>query len=255
MKEKQITEIIIRNHFERLLNALESDVIIAGGGPSSLTAAFYLAKAGKKVVVLERKLSLGGGTWGGGMGFKFAVVEGNCLEILKDMGIRYKHEGADLYSVDSIELASGLIFSALQAGAEIFNLVSVEDLVLSDGRVKGVVINSSPIEIAKLHVDPITLMAKAVVDATGHDLEVVRVLLRKNNVKLYTETGDILGERSMDAEEGERITVEKTGEVFPGLYVAGMAACACFGGPRMGPIFGGMLLSGRKLAEILKEKV
>ncbi|MEO0286547.1 MAG: sulfide-dependent adenosine diphosphate thiazole synthase [candidate division WOR-3 bacterium] len=255
MKEKQITEIIIRNHFERLLNALESDVIIAGGGPSSLTAAFYLAKAGKKVVVLERKLSLGGGTWGGGMGFKFAVVEGNCLEILKDMGIRYKHEGADLYSVDSIELASGLIFSALQAGAEIFNLVSVEDLVLSDGRVKGVVINSSPIEIAKLHVDPITLMAKAVVDATGHDLEVVRVLLRKNNVKLSTETGDILGERSMDAEEGERITVEKTGEVFPGLYVAGMAACACFGGPRMGPIFGGMLLSGRKLAEILKEKV
>ncbi|MEO0273233.1 MAG: sulfide-dependent adenosine diphosphate thiazole synthase [candidate division WOR-3 bacterium] len=255
MKEKQITEIIIRNHFERLLNALESDVIIAGGGPSSLTAAFYLAKAGKKVVVLERKLSLGGGTWGGGMGFKFAVVEGNCLEILKDMGIRYKHEGADLYSVDSIELASGLIFSALQAGAEIFNLVSVEDLVLSDGRVKGVVINSSPIEIAKLHVDPITLMAKAVVDATGHDLEVVRVLLRKNNVKLYTETGDILGERSMDAEEGERITVEKTGEVFPGLYVAGMAACACFGGPRMGPIFGGMLLSGRKLAEILKEEV
>ncbi|MEO0251485.1 MAG: sulfide-dependent adenosine diphosphate thiazole synthase [candidate division WOR-3 bacterium] len=255
MKEKQITEIIIRNHFERLLNALESDVIIAGGGPSSLTAAFYLAKAGKKVVVLERKLSLGGGTWGGGMGFKFAVVEGNCLEILKDMGIRYKHEGADLYSVDSIELASGLIFSALQAGAEIFNLVSVEDLVLSDGRVKGVVINSSPIEIAKLHVDPITLMAKAVVDATGHDLEVVRVFLRKNNVKLYTETGDILGERSMDAEEGEKITVEKTGEVFPGLYVAGMAACACFGGPRMGPIFGGMLLSGRKLAEILKEKV
>ncbi len=255
MKEKQITEIIIRNHFERLLNALESDVIIAGGGPSSLTAAFYLAKAGKKVVVLERKLSLGGGTWGGGMGFKFAVVEGNCLEILKDMGIRYKHEGADLYSVDSIELASGLIFGALQAGAEIFNLVSVEDLVLSDGRVKGVVINSSPIEIAKLHVDPITLMAKAVVDATGHDLEVVRVFLRKNDVKLYTETGDILGERSMDAEEGERITVEKTGEVFPGLYVAGMAACACFGGPRMGPIFGGMLLSGRKLAEILKEKV
>ncbi|MEO0243824.1 MAG: sulfide-dependent adenosine diphosphate thiazole synthase, partial [candidate division WOR-3 bacterium] len=234
---------------------LESDVIIAGGGPSSLTAAFYLAKAGKKVVVLERKLSLGGGTWGGGMGFKFAVVEGNCLEILKDMGIRYKHEGADLYSVDSIELASGLIFSALQAGAEIFNLLSVEDLVLSDGRVKGVVINSSPIEIAKLHVDPITLMAKAVVDATGHDLEVVRVFLRKNNVKLYTETGDILGERSMDAEEGEKITVEKTGEVFPGLYVAGMAACACFGGPRMGPIFGGMLLSGRKLAEILKEKV
>ena len=55
----------------------------------------------------------------------------------------------------------------------------------------------------------------------------------------------------MDAEEGERITIEKTGEVYPGLYVVGMAACACFGGPRMGPIFGGMLISGKKLAETL----
>jgi thiamine thiazole synthase len=255
MKEKIITEIIVKNHFERLLSSLESDVIIAGGGPSSLTAAFYLAKSGKKVVVLERKLSLGGGTWGGGMGFKFAVVEENCLPILDDFGIRYKKEKDGLYSVDSIELASGLIFGAIKGGAEIFNLLSVEDLVVNEGRVKGVVINSSPIEIAKLHVDPITLMAKAVVDATGHDLEVVRVLLRKNNVKIFTDTGDILGERSMDAEEGERITVEKTGEVFPGLYVAGMAACACFGGPRMGPIFGGMLLSGKKLANILLERL
>lgn len=255
MKERKITEIIIRNHFNHLLSAIESDIIIAGGGPSSLVAGYYLAKAGKKVTILEKKLSLGGGTWGGGMGFKFAVVEEECLPILNEMGIRYKKEEEDLYSVDSIELASGLIFNAIKAGAEIFNLISVEDLVVKDNRVQGVVINASPIEIAKLHVDPITLLAKAVVDATGHDLEVVKVLIKKNGVKLNTETGEIIGERSMDAEEGEKITVEKTGEVFPGLYVVGMAACACFGGPRMGPIFGGMLLSGKKLAEMLIEKL
>jgi thiamine thiazole synthase len=50
---------------------------------------------------------------------------------------------------------------------------------------------------------------------------------------------------------GEQFTVRNTGEVFPGLYVVGMAANNVFGGPRMGPIFGGMLLSGKKIAELL----
>jgi thiamine thiazole synthase len=43
-------------------------------------------------------------------------------------------------------------------------------------------------------------------------------------------------------------------EAYPGLWVAGMAVCATFGGPRMGPIFGGMLLSGKRVAELILEK-
>jgi len=39
------------------------------------------------------------------------------------------------------------------------------------------------------------------------------------------------------------------------LSVCGMCANAVFGGPRMGPIFGGMLLSGRKVAQELTKKV
>ena len=38
--------------------------------------------------------------------------------------------------------------------------------------------------------------------------------------------------------------------VCPGLLVAGMAANAVFNAPRMGAIFGGMLLSGKKAAEL-----
>ncbi|KAA0002477.1 MAG: ribose 1,5-bisphosphate isomerase, partial [Thermoplasmata archaeon] len=41
----------------------------------------------------------------------------------------------------------------------------------------------------------------------------------------------------------------------PGLYVAGMAAIAYAGSPRMGPIFGGMLLSGKKVAEEILKKL
>jgi len=68
-------------------------------------------------------------------------------------------------------------------------------------------------------------------------------------VRLNTSTGGIVGEKSMEAERGELQTVENTREVYPGLYVSGMAANAVYGGYRMGPVFGGMLLSGRKAAE------
>jgi len=59
----------------------------------------------------------------------------------------------------------------------------------------------------------------------------------------------------MDADMGEMHTVENTRECFPGLYVSGMAANAVYGGYRMGPVFGGMLLSGKKAATLILENL
>lgn len=44
-------------------------------------------------------------------------------------------------------------------------------------------------------------------------------------------------------------------EVYPGLWVTGMAANAVHGSQRMGPIFGGMLLSGEYVAQKIIEKL
>ena len=80
-------------------------------------------------------------------------------------------------------------------------------------------------------------------------------MVRKVNNKLNTSTGGIDGEKSMWAQVAEQEVVNHTKEVCPGLFVAGMAANAVYGLPRMGPIFGGMLLSGKKVAELIASKM
>jgi len=131
----------------------------------------------------------------------------------------------------------------------------VEDLMVREEAVVGLVINWTAVEMANLHVDPLAVRAKYVVDATGHPAEVVQVLQRKNRIPLKSLSGTFMGERSLWAEAAERSTVEDTGEIYPGLYLSGMAVNATRGGYRMGPIFGGMLFSGEKVAGMILERL
>ena len=59
----------------------------------------------------------------------------------------------------------------------------------------------------------------------------------------------------MWADKSEKVTVEQTQEIYPGLIVCGMAVNSAYGLPRMGPIFGAMFLSGEKAAQIAHEKL
>ncbi len=250
LDEIVITKAIIETYSKELMEYAELDVAIAGAGPSGLVAAKYLADKGKKVAVFERKLSIGGGVWGGGMMFNVIVVQPEGKAILDEFKIKNSVYQDGYYIANSVETATKLAAGALDSGAKIFNLVSIEDLMYRENRITGIVINWSAVEMAKLHVDPMTIRAKVVIDATGHDCSLCRTAERKMGIKLATDTGKIVGEKSMWAEIGEKILVDTTKEVYPGLLVAGMAANAVSGGPRMGPIFGGMLVSGKKAAEI-----
>lgn len=247
-----ISRAIIEKYSEELVNYLDVDVAIAGAGPAGLVAAYYLAKAGKKVAIFERRLSIGGGMWAGGMMFNHIVIQEDAKAVLDDIGIKVSQYKDNYYTADAVHAATGLAFKATEAGAKIFNCISVEDVYYKNERVSGFVINWSTTKMTGLLVDPLTIKAKACVDGTGHDASVVNQLITKNDVKLNTETGGIMGEQGMWANVAEPLIVDNTKEIYPGLWVTGMACAATFGGPRMGPIFGGMLLSGKKIAEFLE---
>jgi thiamine thiazole synthase len=253
--EQIVSSGIIESYFKKLKDSLSVDVAIVGAGPSGLVASYYLSKLGKKVTVFERKLAPGGGMWGGAMMFNEIIVQKEALHILDEFNIMYKKYSDNYYSIDSVHATSSLIYGATKAGVKIFNCISIEDLVFNKGKVNGLVINWAPVHREKLHVDPLVIIAKAVIDGTGHDCEVTRTLERKNNIRLNTETGKVIGEKSLSAEEAEKDTIENTKEIFPGLYICGMAANGVCGSFRMGPIFGGMLLSGEKVARMIAENI
>ena len=171
-------------------------------------------------------------------------------------GVRTTLYKRGYYTADALEAISSLAVGAIRSGAKIFNLMTVEDVMIrGDKRVSGLVLQWTAVSMAKMHVDPLTVRAKVVIDATGHDTDVCNILVRKTGPKLKTATGGVVGEKSMWAEKGESDLIANTIEVYPGLIVAGMAANATVGGPRMGPIFGGMLLSGEKVANMLLERL
>jgi thiamine thiazole synthase len=254
LDEIKISKAIIESYSEKLVKALDVDVAIVGGGPAGMVCGYYLAKAGRRVVLFERKLSIGGGMWGGGIMFNEIVVQESAMKMMNEFGIRTKQYEKGCYLADSIETVSTICSKAVRAGLKIFNLLSAEDVMVRGKRVCGLVLNWTAVEMANLHVDPITMRAKYVVDATGHPAEVARIIEKKSGIRLKTGSGKLMGERSMHAEAGENTIVRNSKEVCPGFYVCGMCANAVFGGPRMGPIFGGMLLSGEKVAKELLMK-
>jgi len=250
-----ITKAIVESFYKKFLEYSEVDVAIAGAGPAGLCAAYYLAKEEVKVAVYERKLSIGGGMWGGGMMFNELVVGEEGKGILDELGVNYKAYQKGYFTADAVECTSTLCSKATKVGAKVFNLIGVEDVMLEEEKVCGLVLNWSAVQMANLHVDPLTIRAKYLVEATGHPAELVKIIVKKIGPKLFTSTGDIVGEGPMWADMGEKEVVKNSKEVFPNVYVVGMAANAVYGAHRMGPIFGGMLLSGKKVAKEILEKL
>lgn len=250
--EKDITRAIATEFISQFKEYVESDCIIIGGGPSGLMAGRNLARAGKKVLIVERNNYLGGGFWIGGYLMNKLTVRHPGERILDELGIPYKMVNDGLFVADGPHACSKLIASACDSGVKFANMTVFEDLVLKeDGRVCGAVINWTPILVLPREitcVDPVAIESKIMIDSTGHDAQVIKKLEERGLIKTK-------GFGAMWVEKSEDLIVEHTGEVYPGLIVAGMAVSTTYGLPRMGPTFGGMLVSGEVAADIVLEKL
>ena len=249
VSEASITRAITKEFYSWFMEHVECDVVIVGGGPSGLIAARDLSRRDKKVLVIESNNYIGGGFWIGGYLMNTLTFRAPGQEILNELNIPFKEVEEGLFVADGPAACSKLIASACEAGARILNMTKFDDVVLKDNRVKGVVINWTPVSAlprAITCVDPVSIESKVVIDATGHDAHVCKSLAKRGLLKL-AEFGP------MDVQTSEEAVVEHTGELFPGLIVCGMSVSTAFGVPRMGPTFSGMLFSGRKAAaEALK---
>lgn len=225
-------------------------MLIVGAGPSGLVAAMDLARRGRRVLVVEQTNYLGGGLWLGGYLFNKLTVRAPAHRLLKELKVPCRQVQAGLYVADAPHVCARLIAAACDAGVKFVQMTEMVDVVVrGDGRVEGLVINWSPVSALPkglAHVDPVALEAKVVVDATGHDAAVVRLLAKRGLA------APVPGDGAMWVERGEQAVMDKTGEVHPGLFVAGLAVSAVYGTPRMGPAFGAMLLSGRRCARMIE---
>ncbi len=251
ISEAQISRAIVGEFNRWFLDYITSDVIVIGGGPSGLMAAMDLSREGFKTLIVEANNYIGGGFWIGGYLMNTLTFRAPADEILDELGIPYKEVEDGLFVSDGPNACSKLISAACDAGTKILNMTKFDDVVLRNGRVEGAVINWTPVSAlprAITCVDPISLESKIVIDATGHDAWVAKSLEKRKMLKLET-----FG--PMDINSSEDAVVEKTGEIYPGLLVCGMAVATAYGLPRMGPSFGAMLYSGRKAASEAKKSL
>lgn len=248
--EARVTEAIIDEFSKWFKEYIRSDCIIIGGGPSGLIAARELAKDNFKTLVIEANNYLGGGFWIGGYLMNTLTFRSPSETVLDELNIPYQQASEGLFTAFGPQACSKLIAAACDAGVKILNMTKFDDVVLrEENRVAGAVINWTPVSAlprAITCVDPVALETKVVIDASGHDAVVASSLSKR---KLM----DTPGCSGMYVDKSEDLVVENTKEVYPGLIACGMAVATIFGLPRMGPTFGGMLLSGKKAASVAKD--
>ncbi len=132
------------------------------------------------------------------------------------------------YTADAVEAVTTLGSQSDQGRGHCVQLHQCRRRYGPGRRVDGLVIAWTAVEMARLHVDPLVIRAKCTIDATGHDLEVVKVLLRKNPAGSPSPPPRRHWRRALHVvgRWAKRAPSSTPKRFIQGFFVAGMAATA-----------------------------
>ncbi|ORX91274.1 thiamine biosynthesis Thi4 protein [Basidiobolus meristosporus CBS 931.73] len=257
VKESDVSREMTTRYMNDLIDYADADVVIVGAGPSGLSCAYELSKhKDLKVAVIEASVAPGGGGWVGGQLFSPMVVRKPAHEFLDELGIAYDEKENYVVVSHAALFTSTLISKVIANGVKLFNATSVEDFIIRDGTVSGVVTNWAL--VTKAHgtqscMDPQVVESKVVVSSCGHDGP-----FGATGVRRLVEIGlldKMPGMRALDMNASEDAIVSLTREIVPGMIITGMEVAEASGTARMGPTFGAMMISGRKAADLVLAKL
>jgi len=258
IREAVVSREMTTRYMKDMYDFAEADVIISGAGSAGLAAAYELSKHPNiSVAIIEQSVAPGGGAWLGGQLFSAMIVRKPAHEFLDDVGVEYEDRGAYVVVKHAALFTSTIMSKVLAApNIKMFNATAVEDFIVREDKVAGVVTNWSLVtqnHDTQSCMDPNVLESKVVISACGHDGP-----MGAFGVKRLVSNGMIEaapGMKCLDMNTAEDAIVNLTREVVPGMIVTGMEVAEVEGAPRMGPTFGAMMLSGQKAGKLAAAKI
>lgn len=216
------------------------DLIVVGAGPAGLSAAYIAAKAGLKVIVIERGEYPGSKNVMGGILYRqpteevfpefwkeapleLPIVEQKIWVLDKKSGVTFGYKGEEFaqepyncFSVLRAKLDRWFARKVEEAGALIITETVVEDLIMEDGYVIGV---KTGREDGNLYAN-IVILAEGVNSLLAQKIDMQTWLPAHHLAVAVKEIIALPKEKIMDRfslEEGQGATIELFGEATQGM--------------------------------------
>lgn len=236
VKEAEVSREMTTRYFKDMYDFADSDVIIAGAGSAGLVAAYELSKyPNVRVALIEQSVAPGGGAWLGGQLFSSMIVRKPADAFLDELEIPYETTENHVVIKHAALFTSTVMSKLLRApNVKLFNATAIEDLIIKNGRVGGVVTNWTLVTLnhgTQSCMDPNVMEGKVLISACGHDGPMgASGVKRLQNIGMVNH---VPGMGCLDMAAAEDAIVNGTKEIVPGMIVCGMEVAELEGAPRM----------------------